>query len=200
MTETQCRGWVIWKVPCGSMSMLIYPLAVQPPQHYPRTHITSTRLGPVPKNGQSFSHSTLEVVHWGAHVAYPASPPKPTGMIIHRYCAKPTIFHNLIWGEWWHEMNEWGYEMTWSVGDWKWRMLVGWKWGNGKIKKIPTHIITVVSPGDTETLTRDPSRYRRARSNRSQSETTLVAYTVYYTEEDIYSICMDKTKYYNELL
>ena len=36
------------------------------------------------------------------------------------------LFPNHEWGEGWHEMNEWKYEMIWREWNEKYKMLVGW--------------------------------------------------------------------------
>ena len=97
--------------------------------HYPRTNFLI--LGWVLGRRMVIRHSDLDYVRWdaecnvGAHVARLVSPP-PSGTIIDRWCAKPTIFPNYEWGEGWHKMNEW--MRIWNDmkrGDWKIE-IVGW--------------------------------------------------------------------------
>ena len=110
-------------------------------QHYLRTHFASIRMDPESKSGYQLfpTHCDLDDGHWGsecnggAHYVRSASPP-PNWM---------TIFPNHEWGEGWHEINEWGFELAWRGERLKVDIVDGMKMG--KTPKI-SRIVPLAAP------------------------------------------------------
>ena len=86
--------------------------------------------------------------------------PGPTHSAIHYIpVVRQKNYFSYKWGELWHEINEWQYEITWSVGRqsrecWWVKMR---KREIPRKKKFPTMSTTIGLPGNIETRTRDPN-------------------------------------------
>ena len=100
--------------------------------------------------------------------------PRTNRMIIHRWCAKLTIFSYSM--KWWHEINEWKYEMRWS-GELKVENIGGMKMGkqeNPEKNSIPTLSTTIVRL-ETSRLGNGTSK----QSYHSHATTTLLLVTLF---------------------